>query len=63
MRAWSELGLNLQIPVNESYRKAVGYRSYRLIHKFQRIAEDASLKLQNMRKKIAVQMKHTAFSG
>lgn len=48
--------------MNEGYQTAVGYRSYHLIHTSPSYDDDAALGVQELRKKLAVQMKDQAFN-
>lgn len=50
----SQFSPNILIPVSEKYQKAVFYPSYHLIYKSRRYKEDVALKMQNIRKTIAV---------
>lgn len=59
---YSESALTVLIPVNEWYQEAVNYRSYRLIHKFQRSDHDLSSVMRKKHKRVADQVKDQGFN-
>lgn len=49
--------------MDDRYETAVDYQLYGLIHKSQRYDDDETSKIQKLRKKVAVLMKHNTFNG
>lgn len=57
-----ESGLKVLLPVHESYQKAANLNYYHLTHKSVTTDDDVASGMQNMRKKIAIQVKTKAIS-
>lgn len=61
MRDIYKQGLKVLLLAKERFQKAVEYRSYRLVHKFQRYDDEVASEIQRVRKKVAVKMKDQVF--
>lgn len=59
----SNSGLVVLIPANERHQKAVDCRFYHLIHKPERYDDDVSSEIQQMPKKVAVQINNQTCYG